>query len=60
MIAQRCNKDDNTICTLMSAYLLQGRNNLSKTEGAAHKLWGRNIKNELTFYVFGMTFREKR
>ena len=39
--------------------LIQGRHNFSKTEGAAQKLGGRNIKNDLTFHVFGMKFQGK-
>ena len=36
---------------------LQGRHKFSKTEGAAQKLGGQNIKNDLTFHVFGVKFQ---
>ena len=39
--------------------IIQGRHNLSKTEGAAQKLGGQNIENYLTFDNFGLKFQEK-
>ena len=37
----------------------QGRNNFSKTEGAAQKLGGQNIENHLILTIFGVEFQGK-
>ena len=39
--------------------LYQGRHNFSKTGGAAQKLGGQNIKNDLILTVFGVEFQGK-
>ena len=39
--------------------IIQGRHNFSKTEGAAQKVGGQNIKSDLTFNIFGVKFQGK-
>ena len=40
----------------LNKYILQARHNFSKTEGAAQKLGGQNIKNYLIFGIFELKF----
>ena len=45
---------------MISTDYKQARHNFSKTDGAAQKLGGQNIRNYLTFKIFGRNFKENR